>query len=270
MSDGSPIHLSRRRLIALGGGATAALYLPGFASVAAASGVPAYLKRSSYAALVGSSFGSGAGTLTLTAVSDLVRADTDPSFVGRDDAFALSFAGPKDAVLESGIHSLSSGALGSFDVFITPVGEPGSSQSYEVVVDRSVRLATAEDLAPEPLELSNGPAGAHEVEPVTGPTTTGHPAKHPLVEFASIARRGRMLAVDVRVARGKGIVAVSVSLLRNGTVYGRASGRLHGRRAVRLTLRRLRRVRSGHYQLRVTTTDNRGRRTQRTLSVSLH
>ena len=81
------------------------------------------------------------------------------------------------------------------------------------------------------------------------------------MEFASVARRGHALAVDVRIARGHGIVSVSVSLVRNGNVYGRASGRLRGRRALRLNLRRLRKVGAGHYQLRVTTTDTRGRRT---------
>jgi hypothetical protein len=271
MREGSQIHLSRRRLIQLGGGATAALYLPSFASVAVASGVPASLKRSSYASLVGASFTSDAGALTLTAVSDLARAASDPSFAGRDDAFALSLSGPTGSVLQSGIHTLSNSTVGSFDIFISPVDDPGADQAYEVVVDRSVPIGLADDVAPQPLAQSNGAAGVAEVEPssrlVSGGGTAGHVA---LVEFASVARRGGLLTVDVRVARGKGIVAVAVSLSRGGTQYARASGRLRGGRAVRLTMRRLRKVRAGHYQLRVTTTDSHGRRSASTRSVSIH
>ena len=277
MRDGSQIHLSRRRLIQLGGGATTALYLPNLSSVAIAAGVPASLKRSSYGPLVGRSFGSGAGNLTLSAVSDLARAQSEPAFAGRDDAFALSFTGPSGSVLQSGIHTLSNDTLGSFDIFITPVDAPGSDQQYEVVVDRSVSIGAADVVAPEPLELSNGPVGRAEVPPAAvtvagaGAGGAGHTSKPKpkLVEFASVARRGHILAVDVRVARGHGIVAVSVSLVRNGSVYGRASGRLRGRRGLRLNLRRLRKARAGHYQLRVTTTDNRGRRTLSTSSVTL-
>ena len=119
--------------------------------------MPACLTRSAYTSLADPRFGAvTAGglttTLRLTEVADLARAGQEPSFAGRDDAFALLFSGPADVVLDSGIHELRHSALGAFSVFISPVqASGGGEQRYEVVVDRSVRLARAMQDAPEPM-----------------------------------------------------------------------------------------------------------------------
>ena len=51
-------------------------------------------------------------TLRLTAVTDLVRARTEPSLRGRDDAFALTFSGASARRSRSGIRRLHHPTLG--------------------------------------------------------------------------------------------------------------------------------------------------------------
>ena len=213
--------------------------------------------------------------LRRTAVSDLARAAHDPSFVGRDDAFALLFSGPRDSVLDSGIHELRNPDLGAFSVFISPVQASGQAeQHYEVVVDRSVRLASAIQEAPRPLELVN--SVAPEAAIAAAPVVAGAPAATPavksttkkpkhkrvrLVRSATLARRGGILTADVRVAGGHGLVSVRVALVRDGVEHARAARRLKGRLGVRLDLREVLSTPPGDYTLRVTVTDRDRKRT---------
>jgi Domain of unknown function (DUF6916) len=129
--------LTRRGLLASGGAAGAAAFAalnPNVASAITAIGDdPAYLRRSGYARLVGQDFAAGSWgrtvTLTLAEVADV------PGRSGRDDAFALLFAGAPG--IEGGIQPLSHPSLGSFRLMISPVDPTGRSQDYEAVVDRS-------------------------------------------------------------------------------------------------------------------------------------
>lgn len=135
--------LTRRRLVLAGGTAAAGLYLTGALPAAAAvASAPAYLRRSSYANQVGARFSAVSPTgatvaLRLTAVADLARAKQTPSLAGRDDAFALTFSGPADTLLGSGIRKVRHPSLGWISLFISPVGGPSGGQLYEVVVDRA-------------------------------------------------------------------------------------------------------------------------------------
>jgi hypothetical protein len=272
--------LSRRRLIQAGGAATAVLYLGGLTSRASAAGVPSYLTRAAYIPLTDAPFDAATATgmtrLRLTAISDLTRAAHDPSFVGRDDAFALLFSGPPDSVLDSGVHELRNPDLGAFSVFISPVQASGQAeQHYEVVVDRSVRLASAIEEAPRPLELVNSVApeaaiaaapvvaGAPAAAPAVKSTATkkSSPKRARLVRSATLARRGGILTADVRVAGGHGLVSVRVALLRDGVEHARAARRLKGRLGVRLDLREVLATPPGEYTLRVTVTDRDRKRT---------
>ncbi|MFL5781369.1 MAG: DUF6916 family protein [Thermoleophilaceae bacterium] len=129
--------LTRRGLLASGGVAGAAAFAalnPHVASAITAIGDdPAYLRRSGYARLPAQDFAAGSWgrtvTLTLAEVGDL------PGREGRDDAFALLFAGPPG--IEGGIQPLSHPSLGSFRLMISPVDPTGRSQDYEAIVDRS-------------------------------------------------------------------------------------------------------------------------------------
>jgi hypothetical protein len=282
--------LTRRRLVQAGGAATAALYLGGLTGTARAAGTPIHLRRSGYTGLASRAFAAPGGqTLVLTGVTDLVRAQHDASFAGRDDAFALTFSGPRAAPLDGGIHTLSHPELGRFDVFIGPVENAADAQHYEVVVDRSVRLATAQQEAPEPLAHTNttasqppAPAGA----PAGGPAAAAPPAvavtkttraakakakKAPpkLLHGVTVARRGGEITSDVRVAAHQGVMSVRATLLRDGVEHARAARLLRGKAGVRLHLRQLRATPAGHYDLRVTVTDRKGRRTVTTHRVTL-
>lgn len=273
---GSHLLLTRRRLVQAGGAAAAALYLGRLTGSASASGVPSYLSRSSYAALTNTPFTavSASGTITtlrLTEVADLVRARHEPAFAGRDDAFALAFRGPRDVVLDAGIHALRHPSFGEFSLFIAPVDNVANEQRYEVVVDRSVRVASAVGEAPQPMERSNAAA---TVAPAAAAATGGDPgkkakAKIKLVQSARVVRRGDVLTSDVRVAAGRGIVSVRATLLRDGVEYARAGRLLRGRVGVRLTLRELRVTAPGTYDLRVTVTDRHGKRTKSLRSVTV-
>jgi hypothetical protein len=243
--------------------------------------VPSYLTRAAYVPLAGAPFGAatanGMTTLRLTAVGDLARAGREPAFAGRDDAFALLFSGPRDSVLDSGIHELRNPDLGAFSVFISPVQASGQAeQHYEVVVDRSVRLASAIQDAPQPLELVNSVAPEAAIAAAVEPVVAGAPAAEPavkstakkpkpkrarLVRSATLARRGGILTADVRVAGGHGLVSVRVALLRDGAEHARASRRLKGRLGVRLDLREVLATPPGEYTLRVTVTDRDRKRT---------
>jgi hypothetical protein len=265
--------LTRRRLVQAGGAGAAALYLGGLAGTARAAGTPAYLQRAGYTALSSTAFTAGGTTLKLTEVADLARARHEASFAGRDDAFALSFSGPRDAVLEGGIHELRHPDLGRFSVFIAPVENAADAQHYEVVVDRSVRLATAQQEAPAPLEHTNTAAAAPAVPSVKVTKTTkaakakAKPLK--LLQGVTIARRGGEITTDVRVVAHQGVMSVRATLLRDGVEHARAARLLRGKAGVRLHLRQLRATPPGHYDLRTTVTDRRGRRTVTVRRVTL-
>jgi hypothetical protein len=154
---GGDLLLTRRRIVQLGGAAVAGLALGGAATARAAtllSTTPAHLRRSSYARLKGTAFtASGAGgtkvTLRLAEVADLARARSDRSLKGSDAAFALALTGPGKALLAGSVHELRHASLGTFSLFLVPVGRPTKTeQSYEVVVDRAMAIASAKAVAP--------------------------------------------------------------------------------------------------------------------------
>jgi hypothetical protein len=273
----SDLRLTRRRLVQAGGAGAAALYLGGLAGTARAAGTPAYLQRAGYTALSSAAFTAGGTTLKLTEIADLARARHDASFAGRDDAFALSFSGPRDAVLESGIHELRHPDLGRFSVFIAPVENAADAQHYEVVVDRSVRLATARQEAPAPLEHTNTATAAPAATPpapsvkVTKTTKAAKAKAKPLklLQGVTIARRGGEITTDVRVAAHQGVMSVRATLLRDGVEHARAARLLRGKAGVRLHLRELRATPPGRYDLRMTVTDRRGKRTVTVRRVTL-
>lgn len=155
--DGDP-GLTRRRLVQAGGAAAIGLMLgavPASGAAIAPSGTtPAYLRRSTYTRLKGTALtstdASGAKvTLRLAEVADLARARSDKSLAGSDAAFALTLTGPRKTLLAGSMHELRHASLGSFSLFLVPVGRPTKTeQSYEVVVDRSLAIASAKAVAP--------------------------------------------------------------------------------------------------------------------------
>lgn len=240
--------LSRRRLVQAGGGATALAALGGLPRVAIAGPDPdpAYLSRSAYTGHVLETFPSSGGDMVLLAVDDLARAKAEPGFAGREDAFALLFAGPPG--LEGAVYSFDHPNIGPVPLFIAPAGPAGDAQAYEAVVDRSVDLGSGPDrVAPAPLE-----------QPEAAPAEPAGPKSK--IAQITVARRGGELFADVRVRPGIGIRAVQVLLVRGEVVYARGFRRLRKKHAVRMRLRELLAAKAGEYFADVTVTDRRGRR----------
>ena len=131
--------LTRRSLLRTGALAAAATFagLRPWAA-ARAEAAASHLLRSSYTGLVGQRFAAGSVELRLLSVADVAGAASDKSLAGSVDAFVLTFSGPFEPALAAGTHTLRNAALGTFALFLSPVGKPRRDQRYEAVIDRSV------------------------------------------------------------------------------------------------------------------------------------
>lgn len=268
--QGSP--LTRRRLLQ-GGGAALAIavidmhaWVPALASAGSggAPAAPAYLRRSSYAGLTGQSFTASSGgrsqTLKLLSISDLQRA----GLAGADDAFVLELSGAVDQAIGQAIHTFKHPALGSFDLFVTPVKQPQSTQSYAVVVDRSVAVATAK--APRPSSSAASGTSASDSSPAVGDRRSS-PGKSPTTGRSNptgresvfgdvrVRRAGRGVAVDVSFAAGAHIERVDAWLLRDDLPLAVASHRVKQERTA-LLLHGAHRLAAGEYGVKLIATDS--------------
>lgn len=148
---------SRRDLIRLGAAAAVSCFVPGRASAGqsprsvtplraarkAFLAADPLLTRTVLAGQLDTSFqveATGVSTvrppvLRLSGVADLPAAETT-GLVGSDLCFAALFAGPKSAPLQQQTYRLHHAALGTFSVFLVPVGRPGKDLSYEATFNR--------------------------------------------------------------------------------------------------------------------------------------
>ena len=186
--------MTRREALALGAaaGVTATVGSPGTAlaaavGAAAASG-PEYLRRSTYAPLVGQPFLAGEHALTLLAVGDVQGAKSNRDLAGHEHAFLLEFDGPAD-VVESTIHQVHHPEMGPFPMYIGPSGPVrGLAQGYVAVIDRSVRLGR------------DVPSEAPPPQPETGPEPEND-APAPSERDQEILQERAMAAVMPRAMR---------------------------------------------------------------------
>jgi hypothetical protein len=128
--------LTRRSLVQAGAGLAVLGVRPALAEAA----VPGYLRRSTYlwARRQGYSARVGGRRVALQLVSA----------TGRENAFVLRFSGPAAMPLVSGIHTLRHPELGTFSLFLSPVGAPRRGARYEAIIDRRMPLAKARRRAP--------------------------------------------------------------------------------------------------------------------------
>ena len=135
--------LTRRRLLGVGGVATAVAMLP---DLAFAGSTPttknSWLERGTYNSRVGQAFrmanGAGTMTLTLAAVLDLVGKNArGATLAGRNDAFALAFTGPATGPTLQDTRLFTHPVLGQHPLFV--VGGRGTDGKlfYTVTVNRS-------------------------------------------------------------------------------------------------------------------------------------
>jgi hypothetical protein len=260
---------TRRQVLQAGAAGGVALWLAGGPSMAwagpgtrqAASGDGPHLRRSSWTGLVGTDLPlDGDGRLRLEAVSD-----------GSEDAFALLFSGSAGAPVEQGIHRFRMAGGAEAELFLVPVGAPAARPLYEVVVDRSLRLARIDPPRPPAT-----PAGA--IAPAAAPASTAASApagagpapdrRYAFLETVTM-RRGRPgLRAELRLARKGGMRSVTLRVSRNGVVYGRGRGPVRGRKAL-VGLRLLAPLPRGRYDVVVEGVDRSGIRTAVRRSVMI-
>jgi cystathionine beta-lyase family protein involved in aluminum resistance len=138
ISRGSLIKAGAAAALAVGAGSAgrviadahsaAGLQGPG---IGKARGGSAYLRRSTYQPLVGSTFRvhvPGAKTLRVKLVE--ARALRGPG-----DAFSLLFRGRRSDV-EGGLYRIEHPALGAFELFVSPVGRGVKGLDLEAVINR--------------------------------------------------------------------------------------------------------------------------------------
>jgi hypothetical protein len=288
MSDGS-FTLTRRSLLQVGGMASAGAWValhPGLARAADAlsstGGAPDYLVRSTYTGLSSATLtdvtGGGSTALLLTEVADV----GDPSLVGSNDAFRLELSSTA-APMAGGIRTLSHPDIGQFDVFISPVGMPGSTMNYEVVVDRVVPASASPaptDAAPSSLPAPGdaGPSAQPATAATGGATTAGrsgtgtaaHTVAHEsAVQRIDVRRHGRGVVVDVLLRAGLDIASVRVRLEHDGHRLVAAGAKpRHGQ--ARVTLATHHRLAAGSYAAVVTADPAHGAPQIERFPVTLH
>jgi hypothetical protein len=258
--------VTRRRLLQSGGAAAAIALIDlhpmtsALASSGADSSAPAYLRRSSYTPLADQDFtlSLADGTqqaLKLFSISDLERA----GLAGADDAFMLEFSGPTTQSAEQGIHTLMHPTLGSFELFSTPVDQPQSTQTYAVIVDRSIKIGspqaptspstTADSAASSQSSLSSGSAAsAHKRAPI---------AHESIFHSVRVSRAAHGVVVEVSFAPGVHVTEIHAWLLRKHHPLGVASHHVKGDGA-RFQVPSTHRLSSGEYEIKLIATDRHG------------
>ena len=100
------------------------------------------LSRAAFAGQVGTDFhvrlGADQGVdLRLASVSDLAPPPAAaPQPASGREGFSLLFRGPERPAVPQGSHTVDHARIGTFLVFLVPVGPRGSAPSYEAVVNR--------------------------------------------------------------------------------------------------------------------------------------
>jgi hypothetical protein len=254
--------LTRRRLVQIGAAGAATFLIGsrgGFEGVAQAATSSNGLRRSDYLGLSSSGFTAsvdgGSRALELVGVEDLPIASQVPSLANSDDAFSLIFEGSGPS-FPQGVRELSHPQLGKLSLFVVPVGRRTGDQTYEVIVDRTVKIPG--------LEEGGGP---QQVNPgaraeMASPRKVAAAGIGPSLRRASLrpSTSGKRLLADVQLANAASVVSVRATLLRRGRVVAIASaGSSRGRSLLRFGARAP--LNPASYQLSLVMLDRAGRAT---------
>ena len=99
------------------------------------------LSRMAFSGAVGTDFDVRVGaletsTLRLQSVSDLALPVSAPAPAPGKEGFSLLLTGPSKNSFPQGTYTIDHSKLGSFALFLVPVGPKGSTTSYEAVINR--------------------------------------------------------------------------------------------------------------------------------------
>jgi hypothetical protein len=251
--------ITRRRLVQAGAAGAATVWLGGlsrFVPDAGASPLTASLKRSTYLGLADRGFkiaiDGSTVPLRLAGVEDLPVAASVPALQGSDAAFSVRFVGSGFSPFEGGTRTLSHPEIGTFQLFVSPVEARSATQTYEAVVDRTIRIpGINEEGAPEPVDPGKRGGGGASAKPAVA-------AGAKIVKASLVrSRSGRKVVADVTLSSsGKEVRAL---LLRRGKVVGKAAVK-GGRARVRLRFRLKSAARAdSKFELALTVVDKTGR-----------
>jgi hypothetical protein len=223
---------------------------------AGASPLTAELKRSTYLSLTSSTFkvdvDGSTLPLQLAGVDDLPVAASVPALRGSDAAFSVRFVGNGLNSFAGGTRTLSHPEMGTFQLFVSPVEQRSATQTYEAVVDRTIRIpGINEEGAPDAVDPGKRGGGGSAKQPTA---TAARLVRANLVR----SRSGRKLLADVTLGNVE-VAQVNGLLLRRGKVVGKVIVR--GRRSrvrLRFALRSAARSKS-KYELALTVVDRAGR-----------
>jgi hypothetical protein len=248
--------MTRRSLLFSGATVGAAVAVGARPWTAAAAGGPDYLTRSAYSGLEGTRF-----TVDTGAEPVVLKLET---VAGSDDAFSLKFSGPLAEPLESGIHTLHHPQLGTIELFASPVDAPAGDRNYEVVVDRSVGVASATREAPTAPKAADP-----QPEPQPVPERRDEAEASPAVlRRLSLRRAGRWLRCELVLRRSVEAERVRCRLMQNGRVVAKAVRKVDEGRAV-MRLEAAHRLAPGRYTLMVSALDAAGKATSERRRVTV-
>jgi hypothetical protein len=251
--------LTRRQALQAGGTAAAAaiVFLHPWTGAVARAGdgtesVPRHLLRSSWRGLSDRELHAGDFTLRLESVSDLPAASEVAYLADSEDAFLLTFSGPKSVGAQDVPLRVKHAELGTFDIAIGPGGEHGR---YYAVVNRV--LDNRKSRVAPPRAARRAPSG----EP---PVVQSHDDAIRSVQ-AKRAKHGAKCVVEL--ASADDITDVMAWLERDDSVVAAASRRVQRNRVAINLKGSKKRLRKGVYQLTVIALDADGEQHARHMRV---
>lgn len=252
--------LSRRTVLKRSGVGVMALSLPvsGWTASPAQArvAVPA-LRRSTWLPLVGQPVAvAGGPELRVESVTDLAGASTDAGLRDLDEAFVVELSAAAGSALASGLQELRHAAFGTAVLFLSPVGGQAARARFELVVDRTVRIAAALD-APQIDDAAAATTLSAAAPAVAVPPAGPAPklgARRMRVRAAARRLDGRLVAT--LAFPGGGVRAVRVELHRDGRRLASGSGAVRRGEAT-IALRSRRQIARGRYEVVLTVTDRR-------------
>lgn len=275
--------LTRRQALQAGGGAAAAaiVFLHPWASAVAraadGSDVPKHLLRSSWRDLRDRELHAGGIRLRFESVSDLPAASNVSSLVDSEDAFLLTFSGPKSLITFGEPLQVRHAELGTFDIAVGAGGEDGR---YYAVVNRVLSNRESRRTPPRPgrpspvsdLPVDEGHdtrTGAPEAG-ASGASGRAKPKRRNKVIRTVETRRTKHGAkCVVELSSAGDIDSLSAWLKHDDRIVASASRRVQGKRIAFNLKGAKKRMRKGVYELTVIAVGDDGEQYARNVRVRL-
>jgi hypothetical protein len=235
--------------------------------------VPNHLLRSSWRDLSNPELRAGNLTFRLESVSDLPAAPSVASLVDSEDAFLLTFSGPKSVSSTGTPLRITHAELGTFDMAVGPGGEG----RYHAVVNRVLSNRESRRTPPRPPRPS---------PPAELPADEGHDTRTGAPESSAAGapkrkRRNKVIRTVetkrtkhgakcvVELGSKADVSELSAWLKHDDRIVATASRRVRGKRVAFNLKGAKKRLRRGVYELTVIALDEDGEQYSRNVRVRL-